>query len=125
MRLQFDIDLTPGAVFIRVAALLGQKCLRLPVFLIMPHRSAQLPQGQETHALADERRAFERQRAQLLRRYKGQYVAVYEGRVVDHDPDDEALACRLFVKLGDVPFYIARVEERPTVYDLPSPEIED
>jgi hypothetical protein len=42
---------------------------------------------------------------------------------VGHAEDDEELAERMFKKLGDVPFYIAKVEEEPTVYDLPSPEI--
>jgi hypothetical protein len=74
--------------------------------------------------LAPERRAFLRQRRQLLRRYPGQYVALYGGRVVGRDKDDEALAARMFAELGDVPFYIARLEKKPTVYDLPSPEVE-
>lgn len=42
--------------------------------------------------------------------------------MVDHAPDDEELAARLFRELGDVPFFIARVERAPSVYDLPSPE---
>ena len=75
--------------------------------------------------LVAEQRAFERQKTQLLRRYEGQFVVFYQGRVVAHGSDDEALAARMFVKLGDVPFWIARVEKRPTVYDLPSPEIEN
>ncbi len=74
--------------------------------------------------LAAEQQAFERQKPQLLRRYPGQFVAIYGGRMVDHDKEAEALAGRLFAKLGDVPFLIARVEKRPTVYDLPSPEFE-
>jgi hypothetical protein len=74
--------------------------------------------------LAAERRAFERQRRQLLRSFPREYVALYGGRIVGHDKDCEALAARLFAKLGDVPFFIARVEARPTVYDLPSPEVE-
>ena len=91
----------------------------------MPQTPVRSPKFQTTDPLAVERRAFERQRAQLLRRYKGQYVAVYGGRVVDRDNDCETLATRLFAKLGDVPFYIARVEKQPTVYDLPGPEIEE
>jgi ABC-type enterochelin transport system ATPase subunit len=57
-----------------------------------------------------------------LRRYEGQFVALYQGRVVGHGADDEELARRMFEKLGDVPFYIAKVSKEPTVYDLPSPE---
>ena len=72
--------------------------------------------------LAAEEQAFRQKRAQMLRRYPGQFVALYRGRVVGHGPDDEELAQKMFEKLGDVPFYIAKVEEEPTVYELPSPE---
>ena len=81
-----------------------------------------LPQPVED-SLATERRAFERQRAQLMRRYPGQFVALSGGRVVDHDKEDETLAARMFRKLGDAPFYIARLEDNPTVYEVPSPEL--
>jgi len=72
--------------------------------------------------LMREAAAFRRRLPTLLRTHKGEYVAFYEGRVVGHDPDDEELAARMFAKLGDAPFHIARVEEAATVYDLPSPE---
>ena len=75
------------------------------------------------HGLASEARVFERQRAQMVRRYAGQFVALYGGRVVGHDKDSEALATRLFAELGDVPFLITRAERRPSVYDLPSPDL--
>jgi hypothetical protein len=81
-----------------------------------------LPQTVED-SVATERRAFERQRAQLMRRYPGQFVALSGGRVVDHDKEDETLAARMFRKLGDAPFYIARLEDNPTVYEVPSPEL--
>jgi hypothetical protein len=70
-----------------------------------------------------EREAFDRQRVQLMRRYAGQYVALSGGSVVDHDPDDEALAARMFKKVGDAPFYLARLEYPATVCDLPSPKV--
>ena len=70
-----------------------------------------------------EAQAFQRKQAQLLERYEGQFVALYRGRVVGHGPDDEELARRMYERLGDVPFYVARVERQPTVYDLPSPEV--
>ena len=74
-------------------------------------------------SLTAERRAFESQRAQLMRRYPGEYVALSGGRVVDHDKQDEALAARMFRKFGDAAFYIARLEQSPTVYEVPSPEL--
>jgi hypothetical protein len=76
-------------------------------------------------ALARECRAFEGQRKQLMRRYSGEYVAMFGGRVVAHDKDDEALAARMFRKLGDAPFYIGRVEDNSTICEVPSPELAD
>ncbi len=46
------------------------------------------------------------------------------GRVIAHGPDDEALAQRLFAKLGDKFFYVAKIEREPTVCEVPSPELE-
>jgi len=31
----------------------------------------------------------------------------------------------MFRKLGDAPFYIARLEETPAIYEFPSPELAD
>jgi Family of unknown function (DUF5678) len=73
--------------------------------------------------LATEEREFRRKHVQLLRRYAGQFVALYQGRVVGHGTDDEELARRMFERLGDAPFYIAKVEKEPSVYELPSPEV--
>ena len=70
-----------------------------------------------------EERAFYRKRAYLLQRYEGQFVALYQGRVVGHGPDDEELARQTYEKLGDVPFYIQKVEKEPTIYEAPSPEV--
>jgi len=81
-----------------------------------------LPQSAED-GFAAERRAFEHQRVRLMRRYPGQYVALSGGRVVDHDKDDEKLAARMFKELGDGPFYIARLEDLPLIYEVPSPEL--
>ncbi len=73
--------------------------------------------------LAAEEQAFQRRRNQLLRRYKGQFIALYHGRVVGSSTNDEELAGRMFKRFGDVPFYIVKVEKETTVYDLPTPEI--
>lgn len=72
---------------------------------------------------AAEAQAFRRKLPQLLGRYEGEFVALYRGRVVGHGANDEELARRMYERLGDVSFYIARVERQPTVYDLPSPEV--
>ena len=74
-------------------------------------------------SLAAEESAFWRLRSQLLRQHAGQFVAIYGGKVVGFAGDDEELARQMFQRLGDAPFLIARVEEAPTVYELPSPEV--
>ena len=37
--------------------------------------------------------------------------------------DDAELAQQMYEQWGDVPFYIARVEKEPAIYELPSPEV--
>lgn len=85
-------------------------------------KSAELP-TEADDTLEREHRAFQRQRSRLLHSHAGEYVAYYRGRLVGHDRDDESLARRMFARFGDAPFYIARVEAEPTVWDLPSPEL--
>src|SRR5437667_1196748 len=91
-----------------------------------PKADAAPKAGRAVHLdpLAAGQKAFERQLPKLLRQYREQFVALLEGRVVDHDADDEALAARMFARFGDAPFYIAHVTQRPRIYDLPSPEVE-
>lgn len=72
--------------------------------------------------LAREESAFRRKLPLLRRRYEGQYVAIHDGRLVGHGPDDKALALRMYRQFGSDVLLIARVEEPPTVYELPSPE---
>jgi len=73
--------------------------------------------------LVAEQKAFARQKAQLMRRYEGQFVAFYGGKMVDHDKESPALALRMYKKYGEVPWWIERVEKQPTIYDMPSFEI--
>jgi len=89
---------------------------------ILKTRKMPMPKALDI-ALAQEQRTFHRKRMQLLQRYEGQFVALYQGRVAGYGTDDEELALRMFKKFGDAPFYIAKVEKEPTVYELPSPEV--
>jgi PHD/YefM family antitoxin component YafN of YafNO toxin-antitoxin module len=74
-------------------------------------------------ALQREREAFLQLRDQLLKTHGGQFVAVLDGQVVDSDVDNCELARRVYSKFGYVPIYIQKVEEKPTGYDIPSPEV--
>lgn len=89
----------------------------------MPAIKPARPPVEANDALRREQRAFQRQRSRLLHSYAGEHVAFHRGRMVGHDRDEAALARRMFAKYGDAPFYIARVETEPTVWELPSPEL--
>ena len=45
----------------------------------------------------------------LIDEYYGQYVAVYNGNIVDADPDEGELALRFYRTFGYVPVYIHKV----------------
>ena len=89
----------------------------------MPTSKKLKEQERGEEPLAAEERAYCKKRARLLHRYQGQFVALYQGRVVGHGTSDEDLARRMFEKFGDAPFLIQKVEKEPTVYEVPSPEL--
>jgi hypothetical protein len=45
----------------------------------------------------------------MIDEYYGQYVAVYDGNIVDADPDEGELALRFYRTFGYVPVYIHKV----------------
>jgi hypothetical protein len=61
--------------------------------------------------LRDSMRWYQTHRRDLLRRYAGEYVAVMDRSVVDHDRNFAALAARVFARLGVQPIFMPRVEE--------------
>lgn len=60
-----------------------------------------LVEAQQTEAnedeqrIAREERAYEAMRDELISQYAGQYVAIYNGLLIDHDPSEIALLQRL------------------------------
>lgn len=60
-----------------------------------------------------EAQAFQSQHAELVRNYLGQFVAIYNGHLVDHDPDFEALHGRIRQKFGQQPVLLRQVEIQP------------
>ncbi len=61
----------------------------------------------------------------LKEKYLGQYVAIYQGKLIDHDPDHEALYRRIDAQYPDEFVWISPVEEEaiPTL-TFRSPRIE-
>jgi hypothetical protein len=71
--------------------------------------------------LHESRLWYERHRAGLLARYRGQYLAVIDGRVVDHDSDFSALAERVFARHGARRVFMPRVQEKDAPARMRSP----
>jgi len=60
-----------------------------------------------------EAQAFEQQQPTLLARYRGEYVAVHQGQVIDHDPSLRTLHLRIFARLGRTPVLLKQVSDEP------------
>lgn len=72
-----------------------------------------------------ESKAFRAMHAQLFAKYPGQYVAIYQGRVIDHDEDQLALFLRVDERYPQAPLLIKQVLSEPEeVYVLRSPRFE-
>jgi serine phosphatase RsbU (regulator of sigma subunit) len=67
----------------------------------------------EQHAIRRETQAFWAMRDELLKVYPGQHVALYQGKLVDHDEDAARLEKRVRERWGSLPVLIAPVEPGP------------
>jgi hypothetical protein len=56
-------------------------------------------------------------------RFRGKFIAVLDGKLVDCDEDDRKLAKRVYDCYGYRPIYIGKVTEKRRIVDLPSPEL--
>jgi len=64
----------------------------------------------EEEAIHAETEAFWAMHDELLKRYQGQHVALYQGEVVDHDENASRLAERIHERFGWLPVLIAPVK---------------
>ena len=65
--------------------------------------------------------AFNQMPQSEIDRYFGQYVAVYEGRIVDADFEEAELALRFYRTWGYVPVYIHKVGTEEGLIDADGP----
>ncbi len=78
--------------------------------------------GDDEAIVAREESAFKRLHPMLSEKYLGQYVAIYQGKLIDHDPDQVALFLRTKEKYPEEFIWIAPVREEPEeTYVLRSP----
>lgn len=73
--------------------------------------------------LGEAMRWYEGNRSRLLSRYRGEYVAVLDQQVVDHDADFEPLAERVFSRWGVRSVFMPRVQEMEPRARLKSPRV--
>jgi hypothetical protein len=82
------------------------------------------PQQTQEAQFAKEKQAFWAMQTALLQHYEGQYVAIYQGQVVDSDLDKVALALRVYHKYGYVPIYVHHVSRhQPRTRYIHSPHL--
>ena len=60
-----------------------------------------------------EQKKFNEQKESLLVKYKGEYVAVHNGEVIDHDPSIGELHRRVHKSLGRIPVLLKKVTDEP------------
>lgn len=78
-------------------------------------------QQEQLQRLEPNRTAFQRLLPELLKTHGNQYVAIYQGRLIDADPNRAALVRRIRAQ-GCRPVYIQKVTPEPRIVELPSPE---
>jgi hypothetical protein len=83
------------------------------------------PSAQRRSQLAAEQAAWYARPPGERARYRGEFVAVRDGQVVDHDPDQRTLYLRVRARFGHTPVLIIRADwgEAP-VYTVYSPRLE-
>lgn len=75
--------------------------------------------------MLSEMHAFSEMHEELLERYPGEYVAIYQGKLIDHDPDQLRLFQRVAQRYANLPVLIKQVLSDPEeVYSFRSPMLE-
>ena len=83
------------------------------------------PSAQRHSQLASEQAAWYARPPDERARYRGKFVAVHDGQVVDHDPDQRALYLRVRARFGHTPVLIVWADwDGPPVYTIHSPRLE-
>lgn len=73
--------------------------------------------------LQEARRYFQENKAQILEQYSGNFIAIVDNSVVDHDKEFSELAKRVYEKFGYQTTYMPFVEREPGVLRIPSPRV--
>lgn len=63
--------------------------------------------------LTAEMERFREHHDELRQQYEGQFIALREGKVLDHDPEGGRLYGRIHQQYGDIPVLIVEVNDQP------------
>ena len=66
---------------------------------------------------------FQENKAQILEKYRGDFIAIVDNAVVDHAKEFSELARRIYEKFGYQTIYMPFVESEPRVLTIPSPRV--
>lgn len=69
------------------------------------------------------RRYFRENRTQILEKYRGNFIAILDNEIVDHDRNFSELAKRVYEKFGYQAIYMPFVQSEPAVLRIPSPRV--
>ena len=86
-------------------------------------KAGQSRRSARQQAFAQERASFAQMKSELLKAYRGQVVAIYQGKIVEVGSDIGQTVEKVYDRFGYVPCYLQRVEESPPVYKLPHRKI--
>lgn len=87
-------------------------------------RPARATEADGIEAIRPDLNWFEANRKRLLRRYRDQYVAIINRKVVDHDTEFSRLAQRVFAKYGVRSIAMPKVTPEERVVHIPTPWVE-
>ncbi|MBU4266869.1 MAG: DUF5678 domain-containing protein [Candidatus Altiarchaeales archaeon] len=119
--------------FLETIEVIHRKTLEPPWFMHLLQKESTVelmkPKIRDISQSTDSMASFEREKAaflkmenDLLKKYKGNFVAVLGQKVVDSDRDMQVLMKRVYKKHGYVPAYMQKVGGRRTIR-MPSPRI--
>lgn len=66
---------------------------------------------------------YDANKRRLLSRYRGQYLAIFGAKVIDHGREFGPLARRVFEKLGPRPVFMPRCVPGERIVKVPSPRV--
>lgn len=81
--------------------------------VLMDREIKDIDLSEPDEALEKERASYLSLHSLLWKKYPGQYVAIYHGKLVDHDTDPDALWERVDARFPDEFVWVAEVQEQP------------